>query len=52
MSTTTNEPPITATFRDLTPEEIAALDIDTVSNNNSTAVEELMKKLSHTSTLD
>lgn len=40
----------TAHVRNLTPEEIAALDVNTVAKNNSAALEELMKTC--TSTLD
>ena len=42
--------PGTACVRDLTPDEIAALDAETVAKNNSASLEELMKN--HTSTRD
>jgi hypothetical protein len=47
-----DQPQLVAHVRDLTSEEIAALDIDTVASNNSASVEEMMKRLSHTSTPD
>jgi len=54
MPTTTDEKatPCPAQVRDLMPEEIATLDVDTVAKNNSASAEELMKRLSHTSTPD
>ena len=51
---TTDEKPLTDTrpakayFRELSPEEIANLDIDTVAKNNSTSLEQLIENNSTT----